>query len=786
MRRIVFLVFLFLLLTSSVFASTSQSPPLTPSGTNSIDPTKEKEIRERIGVLQIPFIKNESQIKDSRVKYYANTFAGTVFITDEEIVYALKGENVGADTQVRPGRAEAQQAVPKKDYRRSGLWSFVGANPRVRPDGCIIKEKFLNAKKTEAIGIKEAETKVNYFRGNDPNNWKSNIQTYQEIGLGEVYDHIKLNLKAYGKNIEKLFIVEKGGKPEDIAVKVEGAKGLKVNEEGELEVETDLGTMKMTKPVAYQEIEGKRVDVAVNYALQPPPNPQSQAPIPECTYAFNVGDYNKDYPLVIDPLLASTFIGGSEYDHATSLVEDESGNLFVAGDTYSPDFPTTSGAYDQSYNEGGGPGNIGPGDLFISKFDSELNTLLASTFIGGSCVEDGRMALDPLGNIFVAGFTCSLDYPTTPEAYDRTYEGSYDGFVSKLDNDLTTLMASTLFGNGIATFLYDFAIDPSGDVFVTGKAYSEEFPVTPGAYDDSFNGGIDVFVSRLNNDLTTLVSSTFMGGSANEVGYAITLDRLGNVYVAGGTDSGDYPTTPGAYDQVHNPGGEWQTSDAFVSKFDNGLTNLMASTFLGGSGNDSVWLGTIAIDDSENVFVAGYTVSRNFPTTPRAYDRTFGGACYYGMPSPICINDGFVSKFNNDLTTLKASTFMGGMGSDNIAAIATDVSGNVFIAGSTGSFNYPTTPGAYDWIYSKGEAFISELDSGLESLLVSTFLGGGDYDAIYSLAFDAAGNVLVAGGTSSIHFPTTPDAYDRTYNGEYENPYPDAFISKFTADISEN
>ena len=125
MRRIVFLVFLFLLLTSSVFASTSQSPPLTPSGTNSIDPTKEKEIRERIGVLQIPFIKNESQIKDSRVKYYANTFAGTVFITDEEIVYALKGENVGADTQVRPGRAEAQQAVPKKDYRRSGLWSFL-------------------------------------------------------------------------------------------------------------------------------------------------------------------------------------------------------------------------------------------------------------------------------------------------------------------------------------------------------------------------------------------------------------------------------------------------------------------------------------------------------------------------------------------------------------------------------------------------------------------------------------------------------------------------------------
>ena len=287
-----------------------------------LDPVKEKEVWSKIGILQIPFIKNESQIKDSRVKYYANTFAGTVFITDDEIVYALKGDNVGADPRVRPGHGGAQQAVPKKNFRRSGLRSFVGA-PLAAPSategnkGWIIKEKFLNAKKTEALGIKEAETKVSYFKGNDPSNWKSNIETYQEIGLGEIYDHIKLNLKAYGKNIEKLFIVEKGGKPEDIAVKVEGAKGLKVNEKGELEVETGLGTIKMTKPVAYQEIEGKRVDVAVNYALHAPSsilsstNPQSRIPDHELAYAFKVADYNKDYPLIIDPLLASTFIGGT-------------------------------------------------------------------------------------------------------------------------------------------------------------------------------------------------------------------------------------------------------------------------------------------------------------------------------------------------------------------------------------------------------------------------------------------------------------------------------------------
>jgi len=282
-------------------------------------------------------------------------------------VYKLRGENVGADPRVRPGRAEAQRTVPKKDFRRSGLRSFVGAplaapsvgaNPRVRPEGCIIKEKFLNAKKIKALGIKESETKVSYFKGNDPSNWRSNISTYQEIGLGEIYDHIKLNLKAYGKNIEKLFIVEKGGRPEDIAVKVEGAKGLKVNEEGELEVETDLGTMKMTKPVAYQEIEGKRVDVAVNYALQTPnsmftsPNPESPVPNPELAYVFKVADYNKDYPLIIDPLLGSTFLGGSSYDTAYTLDIDSSGNVFVVGTTDSSDYPTTIGTYDVQQNGG--------------------------------------------------------------------------------------------------------------------------------------------------------------------------------------------------------------------------------------------------------------------------------------------------------------------------------------------------------------------------------------------------------------------------------------------------
>ena len=665
MQRVSFLAVLGIIL----FAITSPSDA-------TIDPAKEKEIRSKIGVLQIPFIKNESQIKDSRVKYYANTFAGTVFITDDEIVYALRGEN----PRVRPGHGGEQQAVPKKDYRRSGLPSArlleaglrsfvgaplaapsVGANPRVRPEGCIIKEKFLDAKKTEAIGIKEAETKVSYFKGNDPNNWKSNIQTYQEIGLGEIYDHIKLNLKAYGKNIENLFIVEKGGKPEDITVKIEGAKGLKVNEKGELEVETDLGTIKMTKPVAYQEIEGKRVDVAVNYMLQPPPNPQSPVPNPELRYAFNMGDYNKDYPLVIDPLLGSTFLGGSSYDWAYALDIDSSGNVFVVGTTSSSDYPTTIGAYDVQQNGG---------DVFISKLNNSLTTLLASTFIGGSNSEYGPviLKLDSSGNVFIAGKTGSDNYPITPGAYNTS---SKDGFISKLDNNLTSLLASTFLGGSFNDYFTSLAFDSSGNVFVGGYTDSSDFPTTPEAYDTSYGGGdADIFISKLNSTLSSLLASTFLGEEGNEQVNVLVIDSSENVYITGNTNSFNYPVTPGAYDTSYNG-----SYDVFVSKLDNNLSTILASTFIGGSQEDRS--STIILDSFGNVFIAGQTmaypgISSYYPVTPGAYDTSINGYI-----------DVFVSKLNGNLTNLISSTFIGGGAgtSESASTIALDSSGNVFIAG---------------------------------------------------------------------------------------------------------
>ena len=209
MKRIIALLLLSLFIpTSYVTAEVLQK-----SSSQSLTTDLQKDVKSKIGLLKIPFIKNEAQINNVGVKYYVNTISGNVFVADDSITYSLFNK-------------------PESEIK-----------------GWIVKEKFIGSKKTLVEGIKESPTKVNFFKGKENKNWKRNIPTYEVISFGEVYDHIKLDLKAYGKNIEKIFIVEKGGNPEDIAILIEGARVLKINLEGELELETGVGTLKMTPPL---------------------------------------------------------------------------------------------------------------------------------------------------------------------------------------------------------------------------------------------------------------------------------------------------------------------------------------------------------------------------------------------------------------------------------------------------------------------------------------------------------------------------------------------------------
>ncbi|MCF6150237.1 MAG: hypothetical protein E3K37_16475 [Candidatus Kuenenia sp.] len=678
--------------------------------------------------LHIPFITNQGQV-NGRVIYYASTFGGTVFVTHEgNIVYSLP---CSKNTEFF-----SHNSTP---VRRIAL-----------------KEEIIGGNFDTIRGEEKTSTKVNYLKGKDSSGWKTNISAYNTVSLGEIYKGITLKLKATGNNVEKLFYIVPDANPELIKLRLEGANALRVNEGGELEVLTELGIVTYTKPFAYQEVDGKTVEVDVKYRIQNPAYRIKNTDV----YGFELGKYDKTKELVIDPLLASTYIGGSEYDTINSISIGADSNIYITGSTSSPDFPTTSGVYDSSkstYAE----------DVFIAKFDSELTSLLASTFLGGSSYDFGqKITINSGGNIIVTGYTSSSDFPTTSGAYSTSFNGSpYDVFVSVLDENLRTLYASTYLGGSSSDRAYSAIIDSSGYVYIAGYTSSSDFPTSSNAYNTSYTYE-DAFVSKLNSDLSTLTASTYLGGSAYDRINAITIDSDGTLYVCGRTSSSDFPTTTDGYDTTYNDTGNIE--DVFVAKLDTELTNLIASTYLGGSTYD---YGTaITIDPDGNIFVAGSTGSSAFPTPDtNAYDTASNGG-----------TDAFISKLSGNLSKLISSTFLGGSSEDSIEDISVDSTGNVYVTGKSASDDFPVTTNGYDTSFSgDSDAFIAKFNGDLMNLLASTLLGGAYSENGTSIAINSGGYIYVTGFTESDDFPTTDTAYETTYN---DTGY--AFVTKLDSDLS--
>jgi DNA-binding beta-propeller fold protein YncE len=689
----------------------------------------------RFANTRLPFIENQGQINGD-VKFYTNTFAGTVYVTDNDLTYHSTTDN------------------PDSKY-----------------NAIIIKEKFLG--KINPTGLDKKDTVVNYFKGSEEN-WKTNIPTYDLVDLGFVWPSINVKLKSYGNNIEKIFTVQPKGSVNDIIIRFDGITDLSIAENGELVVNTDLGSISLSKPIAYQDIDGKRNEVLVGYNI-----------IDSTTYGFSVNSYDPRYDLIIDPLLASTFIGSNGgIDGSNAITLDDTGNVYITGSTpnVGTDLPTTVGAYDTTHNGGS--------DVFVSKFDSGLTTLMASTFIGGDGTDIATgITLDGSGTgttVYITGITTdgTIDFPTTVGAYDTTHNtvGGSDAFVSKFNSGLTALIASTFIGGSGADEGQGITLDGSGNVYITGLTADDvtDLPTTVGAYDTTNNGIQDVFVSKFDSGLTTLMASTFIGGSGGDFAESITLDGSGNVYITGLTadDVTDLPTTVGAYDTTHN--GAAFFNDVFVSKFDSGLTTLMASTFIGGD-NDDKGL-AITLDSTGNVYITGTTTDGtiDFPTTVGAYDTTHNSAA-----------DVFVSKFDSGLTTLSASTFIGGDAGEQGQDITLDGTGHVYVTGRTlnSAIDFPTTVGAYDTTHNSvggsNDVFVSKFDSGLTTLSASTFIGGDNEDRGLAITLDGTGNVYITGTTTddTIDFPTTVGAYDTTHNGPALSV--DVFVSKFDSNLSD-
>lgn len=706
----------------------------------SVDSTIPATEGARGPTAEIPFVANVGQA-DRSIGFYAETFSGTVQITTE---------------------GEIRYSVPAGDP---------GDEPRRR---IVIGERFVTTRTLRPQGGPRATARVSYFRGDDPSQWYTGIPTYRTVELGEVREGIEAVIEARGNNIEKRFLVRPGADPADIEVQLEGTSGIRRTAAGQLQLSTGTGVLAFTRPIAFQEGPEGRVPVEVEYTVD------------GLAYGFAVGDYDRERVLVIDPLIASTFYGGSGEDRATSMAVDSAGTVYIAGYGDSGDLPVP----------GGTTGPNGSNDILLAKFSPDLTSLLAATYLGGSGMEGTpfsveesviAIAVDGDDNVYVCGETTSTDFPMASGGAQPTHGGGWDVCIARLDASLQLQAASYLGGAEEELGLALTTNEENGStyVYVTGETESFGFPTTINAFKTDGSGvslwSSDAFVSKLDENLANLVGSTFLGGGSGEKGLAIAGNANG-IYVAGRTDSADFPRSGYAVNGYQdNMKG---SRDAFVVRFDPSLQGLHDSTFLGGSVhttiNDEDHATVLALASDDAVYVGGETSSSDFPVSPGAFSASLNGNV-----------DCFLSRLNWNLHTLDASTFFGGDSgagaeSDQPASIDLAANGDVIVAGFTMRQGFPTTPWAYDPYFDPGDdfqAFVSRFAPDLASLPASTLLGGSGGEQVYSVLEDAQGKILVTGLTNSVDFPTVSGCYDESYNHATSGML-DAFVAKLDGYLS--
>ena len=673
------------------------------------------QMQEKMAAMAMPFEPNQGQFAPE-VAFAARTFAGTVFVTkDGRIVHALAGKPEQTKDAKKDNEATADDNAPRE--RRSG-----SGTPR--GPGWALVESLQGAGELAPVGSQPSATRVSRFAGGAAANQTSSISTFDRVRLGEAWPGVSVELAARGSNVEKLFTVAPGADAKTIRLRVAGANSLRLSNDGSLIAATDNGAVAFTPPVAFQDIDGQRRTVSVRYKL-----------LADNAYHFELEDsYDRSQPLVIDPLLQATYLGGSRTDQAFALALDANGDVLVAGETTFNDFPGTSG--------GAQPANGGNEDAFVARLSGNLTTLLQATYLGGTNTDVAYgLALDASGNVFVAGVTASDNFPGTTGGAQPANGGGdgTDAFVARLSSNLTTLMQATYIGGSGSEGAQALAVDASGNVLAAGYTTSTDLPGTSSGAQAANGGGLDAFVARLSNTLTTLAQSTYLGGSSDDNASALALDAGGNVFVAGNSQSIDFPGTSGGAQPASGASG-----DAFVARLSSTLTTLAQATYLGGSNTDLA--NALALDASGNVFVAGDTTSTNFPGTTGSAQTTYGGG----------FRDGYVARFSNSLTSLAQATYLGGSADDRAFALAIDAVGNVFVAGGTVSANFPgTAGGAQPASGGFEDIFVARLTNALTTVGQATYLGGNVNDEARAMALDASGTVFVAGYTQSTDFPGT-------------------------------
>ena len=673
------------------------------------------------GKLPLSFEINEGQT-DGSVQFLARQAGYTLFLTPGEAVLSLHSAPPRATKPEMPA-AGKQPTTPLTDVVRMEL---IGANSRA-----------------QAAGVDPLPGKSNYFIGNDPAKWHTDVPTFAKVRYQSIYPGI--DLLYYGNQegrLEHDFVVSPGADPNAIVLSMRGSEGAVSEHSGELTLRTKTGDLTLRSPVVYQEVSGQRKTIPATYELAK--NNQIK---------FQIGSYDKSEPLVIDPVIEySAVFGGSQEDIVSSIALDSAGDAYVAGATYSTDFPLAD-PYQSSWT------SVSPSSstaAVVSKLNPSGMAFLYSTYLGGPSSGADNIKVDSAGRAYITGGTGS-GFPLM-NAFQPTYGGNIDAFVTVLSPNGDSLVYSTYLGGSQFDVPTALAIDGSDNAYITGFT-NGSFPTT---HSIDYKNGYGLFIAKFNSSGVLEYSTTYSNDAGEST--AIAADSTGAVYITGYDNlPTGIPVTKGAFQTKCT----YTFGCAFVTKFSPSGASLVYSTWLD---FDSGGVGTsIAVDSSAEAYVAG-AATNGLLTRSSSFQKTYGGG-----------GDGFVLKLNSSGSDLLWSTYLGGKGDDVVYGLALDSHRNVYVAGFTCSSNFPLKAAVQKYVGTKShpcQFFVTTLNGSLSALpYYSTYFGTatGSNQGI-GIAVDPQLNVYIA-GYDDANVQATPGALNIGLAGNPGGGL-DVFLSK--------
>jgi hypothetical protein len=592
---------------------------------------------------------------------------------------------------------------------------------------------------------------ANYLLGADPARWRRGVPLCRRVEARGLYPGVDLLWHFGSEGLEWDLRALPAADLRAVRLRIDGAAALTVDERGDLVIQTLAGPLRQRRPVV---VGGGAA--SVSYLVLGPRE-----------VGLRVARRDPRRALLIDPELSfSSFLGGSDSEGVGPMARDESGNIYVAGFTFSTDFPTVAPFEKRR------PKPLAA-QIFVSKIDPRRGSLIYSTYLGGNAANGvSGIAVDAAGNIVVGGYTYSTDFPRL-NAFEAgpkpaVVSGYGTGFLTKLDAAGSALVFSTFVGGSHGSDgVTSVAVDRDNNIVFTGDANSDDFPTLPPAFPCTLNGLGHPFVAKVDRG-GTLLYSTCLSGLGLTFGGDLALDALGNAYIGGATYAGILPVTPGAFQT--SPGGDY---DGYVAKFSS-TGRLIYLTYLGGPFADEV--SGIAVDATGSAVVVSATAG-DFPLV-NPFQRELEVADADGFPDGMAI-----TKLSPSGSTAIYSTYLGGSGADSPGSISVGPLGDACVAGNTVSRDYPLVkPIQRENAAFHGDAFISRLSPDGSRLLFSTFLGGSDISAATSILCDPWGDILVAGWTSAKDFPVK-NAFQPRFGGNSTGLNEgDGFVATITSD----